>query len=502
MEYRFVTKPCISLTDKEYEQCSILFSNNYGKYSGKGDKQKGEQIKMSPRLYKEMYGKHPDMFVSLCFYGDMLLGQAFFLRKNINDKGMCSWVTQLVVQNKYRNRKIGSKLLQSAWGFSNYYAWGLATANALTLKTLESVTWREINTSVIAQNIDVLEQLIENIPFANIEGISIDDNKCQFFTNFFPELERVNHAEEFKIYSLKLGNIVPGNEWLAFTFASQIMNYTDEKFRDLLVFSDVQLKEAYSRMPMPQQAWTRGTKNEVDFILSKIANLEINSILDIGCGQGRHSLDFACRGYKNIVGVDFSESNIEKARCAALEQHLQASFLCGDARKLKLGNKYDLVLCLYDVIGSFRNEEDNKKIFRAIKHHLKQGGIAVVSVMNMELTESISTNTVSLKETPDALLKLKASKTMAVSGNIFNSEYFLINEDDGLVYRKEQFDSDNMLSAEYVVADKRYKMNELIISAEQLGFNVLYSSYVQAGHWDIPLDATDIRAKEILLFLS
>ena len=78
----------------------------------------------------------------------------------------------------------------------------------------------------------------------------------------------------------------------------------------------------------------------------------------------------------------------------------------------------------------------------------------------------------------------------------------MINEDDGLVYRKEQFDSDNMLSAEYVVADKRYKMNELIISAEQLGFNVLYSSYVQAGHWDIPLDATDIRAKEILLFLS
>ena len=81
MEYRFVTKPCISLTDKEYEQCSILFSNNYGKYSGKGDKQKGEQIKMSPRLYKEMYGKHPDMFVSLCFYGDCYWGRPFLLEK-------------------------------------------------------------------------------------------------------------------------------------------------------------------------------------------------------------------------------------------------------------------------------------------------------------------------------------------------------------------------------------------------------------------------------------
>ena len=502
MEYRFITKPCTSLTEEEYEQCSALFSNNYGKYSGKGDKKRGEQIRMSPRLYRKMYGNHPDMFVSLCFDGDMLLGQAFFLRKRIKNKGICSWVTQLVVHNKYRKRKIGSKLLQSAWGFSNYYAWGLATANALTLKTLESVTWREINTSVISQNIDVLEQLIEDIPFANTGGISIGENKSQIFTNFFPELDHINHSEEFQIYSLKLGDIEHGHEWLAFTFASQKMIYTDDKFKSFLDFSDVQLKDAYSRMSMPQQAWAKGTKNEVDFILSKIVTTSANCILDIGCGQGRHSLEFASRGYKNVVGIDFSESNIEKAQCSALEEQLKANFICGDARKLKLGNKYDIVLCLYDVIGSFRNEEDNIKIFRTIKHHLKEGGIAVISVMNMELTESISTNIVSLKERPDALLDLKASNTMAVSGNVFNPEYFLINKDDGLVYRKEQFDSDNMLSAEYVVADKRYKMNELICTVEQLGFKVMYSSYVQAGHWDISLEATDKKAKEILLFLS
>ena len=52
--------------------------------------------------------------------------------------------------------------------------------------------------------------------------------------------------------------------------------------------------------------------------------------------------------------------------------------------------------------------------------------------------------------------------------NVFLSEYFLINEDDGLVYRKEQFESDGMMSAEYLVADKRYRMEELKSILENL----------------------------------
>ena len=47
-------------------------------------------------------------------------------------------------------------------------------------------------------------------------------------------------------------------------------------------------------------------------------------------------------------------------------------------------------MCLYDVVGSFRDNEDNLRILRTVKSHLNNGSIAVISVMNMELTEIIA----------------------------------------------------------------------------------------------------------------
>lgn len=49
------------------------------------------------------------------------------------------------------------------------------------------------------------------------------------------------------------------------------------------------------------------------------------------------------------------------------------------------------------------------------------------------------------------------SDTMLRTGDVFKPEHYLINTDDGLVYRKEQFHEDDMISAEYLVTDKRAK---------------------------------------------
>lgn len=91
---------------------------------------------------------------------------------------------------------------------------------------------------------------------------------------------------------------------------------------------------------------------------------------------------------------------------------------------------------------------------------------------------------------------------MAVSENIFKPEYYLINTNDGLVYRKAQFDCDRMLSAEDVIVDKRYRMSEFEAVATEVGLKVIHKRYVQAGKWDVALESTDSRAKEILFFLS
>lgn len=502
MDLIYKTKRCRNLTDQEYEQCAELFSGHYGKYSGKGDKPKGQRIKMSASLYKRFYAKNEDMYVSLCYHGQDLLGQAFFLKTNVEGKGVCSWVTQLVVNYKYRRLGIGSKLLLSAWGFSDYFAWGLATANAITLKTLESATWRKIGVEDISKNIDTLKVVMEQIPFVNKDKIILSHKQSLVFTDFYPEFEPLNKRKDLRVYTQRLGKIESGYEWLAFTFASQEMYYDKKKLDQFLEFSEQQLKEAYERMDMGGHPWTRGTKEEIDFVEDIMGGNHNAEILDLGCGEGRHCIELYKRGYENISGIDFSERNIKRALNSATGKKVSPMFSCADARKLKLGKKFDVVLCLYDVIGSFRSPEDNMRILKTIKRHLRKGGHAIISVMNMELTEHIAIHKVSLNENPQEILKLRPSNTMAESGNIFKPEYYLINTDDSLVYRKEQFTEDNMISAEYLVADKRYKMVEFESMARDAGFEVRMKRYVQAGHFGVPLSPTDSKAKELLFVMS
>ena len=86
---------------------------------------------------------------------------------------------------------------------------------------------------------------------------------------------------------------------------------------------------------------------------------------------------------------------------------------------------------------------------------------------------------------------------MQKSGNVFHKE-MIINTDDGLVYRKEQFREDNGLDAEYVIADKRYTEEEFREKLDAYGFEIIEVRYVKAGAWRNKLDRYDANAKEIL----
>ena len=50
------------------------------------------------------------------------------------------------------------------------------------------------------------------------------------------------------------------------------------------------------------EPWTKDTSSEVDFLVEELAILPGGSILDLGCGTGRHAIEFASRGYKVTGG--------------------------------------------------------------------------------------------------------------------------------------------------------------------------------------------------------
>jgi len=82
-------------------------------------------------------------------------------------------------------------------------------------------------------------------------------------------------------------------------------------------------------------SFTKGTTSEVDFLMSVLNLHPGERLLDVGCGPGRHVLEFARRGI-HVVGVDISERFVdvgtEMARRAGLDERIR--FLRADARSL------------------------------------------------------------------------------------------------------------------------------------------------------------------------
>lgn len=241
----------------------------------------------------------------------------------------------------------------------------------------------------------------------------------------------------------------------------------------------------------------------VKYIINKTNLKENSDVIELGCGVGRHAFEFA-QFNMNVVGIDFSQKHINNAKKNKKKQKIKnIKFYSSDIRTYKTNKQFDLVTCLYDVIGSFPDEKDNNAIIAKAYKLLKNGGYFVLSVMNFELTNKIVPDTQKgdLKKEPQILLKLKPSTEMMKTGNVFIPEYLAIDIDTNLIYRKEQFSSygNNNLPAEYIIRDRRYTAHEIQSILVKYGFKIIEYKYVSAGNFANSLKPTEDKAKEILV---
>src|SRR5215470_15286838 len=81
------------------------------------------------------------------------------------------------------------------------------------------------------------------------------------------------------------------------------------------------------RAAMTQEA----TQGEADVIQKLLALPSGACILDVPCGNGRHCLELAARGYA-LTGLDIAVSFIEEARAKATQRHMPVTFHAGDMR--------------------------------------------------------------------------------------------------------------------------------------------------------------------------
>ncbi|MDH3235779.1 MAG: methyltransferase domain-containing protein, partial [Alphaproteobacteria bacterium] len=123
------------------------------------------------------------------------------------------------------------------------------------------------------------------------------------------------------------------------------------------------------------------TRQEVDTLLAAAPVDKDAVILDLCCGQGRHSLELARRGFSHVTGVDRSGYLIRLARRRAKKEGLAITFREGDARNFRMPKaSLDLVCMMGNSFGYFERDEDDLAVLLAVKAALKPGGIFSIDI--------------------------------------------------------------------------------------------------------------------------
>jgi SAM-dependent methyltransferase len=129
-------------------------------------------------------------------------------------------------------------------------------------------------------------------------------------------------------------------------------------------------------------AFTRGTDQEVEFLVDSLALHRGDRVLDVGCGPGRHALALAERGIE-ATGIDASPAFITLARAAAERRALPATFAVQDVRDLDAEGDFDAAICLCQGGFGLLGGRDEVDVFARIARSVRPGGRLAVSAFSV-----------------------------------------------------------------------------------------------------------------------
>ncbi len=142
------------------------------------------------------------------------------------------------------------------------------------------------------------------------------------------------------------------------------MGPTGAWFNEIAAF----LGPAYLR-----NAFTKGTLQEVEFLIGALGLEPGMQVLDAGCGPGRHALELARRGIE-VTGVDLSPEFVALAMEAAEAEGLSARFEVLDVRDLAFDSRFDAVICICQGGFGLLGGDDDAGIVAGLADGLRPGG--------------------------------------------------------------------------------------------------------------------------------
>ncbi len=198
------------------------------------------------------------------------------------------------------------------------------------------------------------------------------------------------------------------------------------------------------------------TRQEVD-VFSAVLQLSFaETILDLCCGQGRHSIELARRGFK-IEGLDRSHYLIQKAKAMAKKESLNVKFKEGDVRKLPYpADTFDLTMILGNSFGYFETVQDDLRVLKEVFRVLKPQGRLLVDVTDGEY---LKTN-------------FQARSWEWIDKKLFVCRERSLSADrQRLISREVVTDVTKGVIADQFYAERLYSKEELFVLLENVGFS-------------------------------
>jgi len=185
----------------------------------------------------------------------------------------------------------------------------------------------------------------------------------------------------------------------------------------------------------------QGEANYIDRLI-KYYNPRAQSVLDLGCGTGRHAFLLAKMGY-TVTGVDKSKQMLNMAQNElSVRENSEPTiahkpdFREADVRNVRLQCFFDVVVSLFHVISYQSTNADLNQVFQTVKTHLQPGGIFIFDFWYTPavLCERPSVRIKRLEDKKICLTRI-AEPVMHVRENIVDVNYqvFIKSKETGTV---------------------------------------------------------------------
>jgi len=121
----------------------------------------------------------------------------------------------------------------------------------------------------------------------------------------------------------------------------------------------------------------------IDALIDDLKPPQHASMLDLGCGAGRHSKRLASKGF-TVSGLDLAASSIRIAKNSETDA---LKFYRHDMRVPFGKSCFAYVFNLFTSFGYFKNDHENYKVVNNISDSLTADGILVLDYLNVQFAE-------------------------------------------------------------------------------------------------------------------